>query len=38
MTITDEWKMKMLGIYLMEFYSAVAKNEFLNFGGKMYGS
>ena len=34
MSITDEWEMKMPGIYVMEFYLAVDKNEFLNFGGK----
>ena len=31
---TEEWKQKMWYIYTMEYYSAIKKNEFMNFLGK----
>jgi hypothetical protein len=31
---TEEWIQKMLYIYTMEYYSAIKKNEFMNFLGK----
>jgi hypothetical protein len=31
---TEEWIQKMLYIYTMDYYSAINKNEFMNFLGK----
>ena len=31
---TEEWIQKMRHIYTMEYYSAIKKNEFMNFLGK----
>jgi hypothetical protein len=34
---TEEWIQKMWYIYTMEYYSAIKKNEFMNFLGKWMG-
>jgi hypothetical protein len=33
----EEWLQKMWNIYIMEYYSAIKKNEFMKFVGKWMG-